>query len=122
MTDRSKLLALAEAVAQAKGRDVPLNHEVGSAMHGLGWHPADCLLDFTGSIDGAARVVPQGWYWMAGDRDRSSPRAYVENGAPAFEGMSARRNPDRRWFEVTAATPALALLSSALRAQAEALA
>lgn len=118
MTDRSKLLALAEAVAQAKGRDVPLNHEVGSAMHGLGWHPADCLLDFTGSIDGAARVVPQGMDWSAGTQpdlgDGKIGWGNVSPGGVAF--------PAAAEINAEAATPALALLSSALRAQAEALA
>lgn len=114
MTDWSKLLALAEAVAQGKGRDVPLNHEVGSAMHGLGWHPADCLLDFTGSIDGAARVVPANSLWNVGT-DIDGPYARVL--PPVGNGWTNSKE-----HYVLAATTPLALLSSALRAQAEALA
>jgi hypothetical protein len=73
---------------------------------------------YTASLDAATTLVPEGWYWMAGNRDRVTPRAYVENGKPAFEGLSSRRNPGRHWCEVTAASPALALCAAALRARA----
>jgi hypothetical protein len=63
-------------------------------------------------------VVPEGWRWMAGHREYPHARAYVEDGKPAFVGFSSQRNPDRHWYEVTAATPALALLAAALRARA----
>jgi hypothetical protein len=72
---------------------------------------------YTASLDAAMTLVPEGWFWMAGNRDRLTPRAYVENGKPAFEGISSRRNPERLWFEVTAATSALALCAAALRAR-----
>ncbi len=118
MTDRSKLLALAEAVAQAKGRDVPLNHEVATTLHGLGWHPADCMVDFTKSLDAAAMAVPKGMDWSAGTQpdlgDGKLGWGNVSPGGVAF--------PATAEINVEAATPTLALLSSALRAQAEALA
>lgn len=103
MTDRSKLLALAEAVEDAQGRDLPMNHEIGSAMHGLGWHAADCLLDFTGSVDAAMRLMPDGAFWKVEDHPSYSLRAVVE---------------DEQSYGATAA---LALCAAALRAQAEAL-
>jgi hypothetical protein len=99
------------------------------------YHPEDCrngkpIIDslhgtdvwrdpiaYTASLDAAMSLVPEGWFWMAGNRDRITPRAYVENGEPSFVGISSRRNPNRLWFEVTAATPALALVAAALRAR-----
>jgi hypothetical protein len=65
-------------------------------------------------------LVPEGWGWMAGNRNSPIARAYVNNGQPAFVGLGgARRNPDLRWHEVTAATPALALTAACLRALAQ---
>lgn len=75
---------------------------------------------YTASLDAAMTLVPKGWFWMAGNRDRLTPRAYVENGKAAFVGAGTRRNPERLWFEVTAATSALALTAAALRARAAA--
>ena len=62
-------------------------------------------------------LVPEGWNWMAGVREQGQARAYVENGAPGFAGVGSRPNPARRWYEVVAATPALALCAAALRAR-----
>jgi len=73
---------------------------------------------WTASLDAAMTLVPEGWNWMAGNRDQPKARAYVNNGELAFTGVAARRNPARQWFEVVAATPALALCSAALRARA----
>lgn len=77
--------------------------------------PADAPA-YSASIDAAVSLVPEGWRWMAGHREHPHARAYVENGAPAFAGFGSRRNPDQLWFEVTAATPALALCVASLRA------
>jgi len=83
------------------GRDLP---------HALPW---------TASLDAAMTLVPQRWNWMAGNRNHPAARAYVENGQPAFLGYGHARNPARLWFEVVAATPALALCAAALRSRAQ---
>lgn len=79
---------------------------------------SSALPRYTASIDAAMTLVPEGWFWMAGNRDRITPRAYVENGKLAYVGVGTSRNPARLWSEVTAATPALALTAAALRARA----
>jgi hypothetical protein len=81
------------------------------------WRPFLALLDAGGFLDAAMSLVPEGWRWMAGQREFPHCRAYVENGELAFRGFGLRPNPARQWFEVTAATPALALCAAALRAR-----
>lgn len=107
---------LHEAIARAVG--VPCTVSVGHPALGNVRKVPARLPAYTTSLDCAVTLVPRGWNWMAGNRDLPAARAYVENGKPAFKGISSRRNPDRLWFEVTAATPALALTSAALRALA----
>jgi len=68
-------------------------------------------------LDDAMTLVPKGWNWMAGNRDQPDARAYVNNGELAFTGAGMRRNPNRAWYETTAATPALALTAASLRAR-----
>lgn len=75
------------------------------------------LLDAGAFLDAAMRLVPEGWNWMAGNRDQPIARAYVNNGQLQFVGIGTRRNTESRWFEVVAATPALALCAAALRAR-----
>lgn len=74
--------------------------------------------NYTASLDAAMTLVPEGWRWTAGHREFPHARGYVENGELAFVGVGTRRNPNRMWFETTAATPALALTAAALRARA----
>lgn len=84
-------------------------------------HGTDIHLDppaFLNSLDSALTLVPEGWNWMAGNRNQPTARAYVENGELAFVGVGMQRNPDQLWFETTAATPALALTAACLRARA----
>lgn len=66
---------------------------------------------FTSSLDAAMTLVPEGWCWMAGHRDFPKSRAYVNNGELHMSGKS-------QWFEVVAATPALALTAATLHARA----
>lgn len=77
------------------------------------------LPSYTASLDAALMLVPEGWNWMAGNRNQPTARAYVENGKPAFIDSAMRRHPERRWHEVVASTPALALTAASLRAIAE---
>ena len=65
-----------------------------------------------------AQESDEPWQQHDGGGRPNHPSAYVEDGKPAFVGFSSQRNPDRHWYEVTAATPALALLAAALRARA----
>jgi len=131
--DRATLLALAERVESAAGDDAmsrtmrALNADI---LRATGWREAEGdVIDpagnlrmqmpfYVASLDAAMTLVPEGWRWMAGQREQPHARAYVENGELAFVGAGSRRNPQRLWFEVTAATPALALVAAALRAHA----
>lgn len=120
------LLALAERCEKAEGPDRELDTEIARYFRVTVWKRNDddtanyetTHWRYTESVDSAASLVPEGWRWMAGHREHPHARAYVENGAPAFVGISSRRNPDRQWYEVTAANPALALAAASLRAQA----
>lgn len=107
---RDELLALAERVMALTGPD----READARIAGKAYAPA-----YTASIDAAMTLVPEGWNWMAGERNQGLCRAYVENDKPAFVGFSSQKNPKRIWHEVTAATPALALTAAALLARAE---
>jgi hypothetical protein len=109
------LLALAERVEQATGPCRNLDNSIRLATNG------GCAFDedpaYTASLDAAMTLVPEGWNWMAGNRNQPKARAYVNNGELHFEGVTAQRNPRLRWCEVVAATPALALTAAALRAR-----
>ena len=73
---------------------------------------------YTASLEAAMTLVPEGWNWMAGNRDQPVARAYVNNGQLHYAGYGTRRNPKHLWSEVVAATPALALTAAALKARA----
>lgn len=138
------LLSLADRVEAGSGVDRALDAEIACAVvhrnlrpaapddfdGKFGYSPGNMKVDtgflmsrpYTGSLDAAMTLVPAGWRWMAGHREYPHARAYVENGQPAFSGMhlspEPKRNPKRLWFEVTAATPARALVAACLRAGA----
>lgn len=131
MSKRDELLALADrcevATGEDRGIDCWIENHLGLARFvpdrpaplGGGW--LDKRVDpksYTASLDAAMTLVPEGWNWMAGNRDQPLARAYVNNGELAFVGAGMRRNPNRQWYETTAATPALALCTAALRARA----
>lgn len=121
MTDT---LSLAERIERAEGPDRETFLEAGRAvMEEWGLDRRALFADFVQSgawLDAAMALVPDGWGWMAGHREFPHARAYVENRELAFVGLGgARRNPARKWFEVTAATPALALAAAALKARAD---
>jgi hypothetical protein len=98
------------------GGNVRVDQRIGWVIGGDTPFPVKPL-EYTASVDAAATIVPEGWNWMAGNRDQPLARAYVNNGELAFEGAAARRNPKREWYEVTAPTPARALTAAALRAR-----
>lgn len=117
MTDRGKLLALAEAVAASNPEEAErdeLGVQVMEALEIASYITDDgdpCL-----SMDGAIAIVPKGWEWGCGFKDAT--------GQPwAWAGLPRDGRAD--WDPMipnNAATPALALTAAALRAQAEALA
>jgi hypothetical protein len=87
--------------------------------HGSGtgqWRAA--RLRYTGSLDAALTLVPEGWTWHAGRHETGCGHAYMHNGKPHFVGVAAVPNPTRRSSEVRATTPAIALCIAALRARA----
>lgn len=122
----SPLKELADKVEAASGPDRELECRIWAAQKGGGFDTYRAVVPdfgqwqapaYTASIDAAMTLVPEGWNWMAGNRDQPKARAYVNNGQPHF--VSAQRpNPKLRWFEVVAVTPALALTAAALRARA----
>lgn len=112
---------LVERIEEATGPDRELDIAIARLVFNVAadMHPLrDWVKAFTASIDAAMTLVPEGWRFMVGQREFPHARAYVENGKPSFVGMGNRRNPERLWFETTAATPALALCAAALRARA----
>lgn len=122
-----ELLALAKRCEEAGGPDRELDERLFGVLYGWTWPLLGASSaeyeqvgspSYTALIDAALTLVPEGWNWMAGNRNQPVARAYVENGAPSFTGIGQRQNPDRVWHEVVAATPALALCSAALRALA----
>lgn len=110
MTDRSKLLALAEAVEKLEsGGSFAVETDIAYALN----LPFEGLAKpYTFSLDAAVSLVPMGWGWMQAinpDKPHSS--------AATVYGMA----DDEREATAFATTPALALTAASLRAQAEAL-
>jgi len=98
------ILELADACERAKGADGLLDVAIGNACgfrsHGDGYGAPP----FTGSLDAAMRLVPEGVSWEMSVGDSTS--------APfAFSCCIDRR------FEGRNASPALALVAAALRAR-----
>ncbi len=140
--DKAALLALADRVEALIGPDRMIDAEIAwlTKWRWAGWEEGDLAIEdrdlaavqdrvqhghnsvwldlprYTSSLDAAETLIPDAWNWMAGNRNQPLARAYVENGHPAFVGFGASLNPNRLWFEVVAATPALALAAAALRA------
>lgn len=76
------------------------------------WNQFNRRLDCEAFESAAASMVPEGWNWMAGQRNQPIARAFINNGELAFVGFGTRRNPKQEWYECTASTPALALASA----------
>ena len=80
-----------------------------------------CVFDmpfhYTASVDAALMLVPDGWNYMLVYREQKHARAYVNNGFMKFVGGGMKRDPRHEWYEVTAATPALAIAAAALKAR-----
>lgn len=74
---------------------------------------------FTGSINHALTLVPEGWTWQVSNRatEPHTGRAYIHNRQLHYAGIAAQPNPERRAVETTAATPAIALTIAALKAR-----
>jgi hypothetical protein len=82
-------------------------------------HGREPCPQFTASIDAALALVERklpGWAYAIIHEEGRGNVAYVHNNQSAFEGWSTRPNPNRRWHEVRAATPALAILAALLSA------
>lgn len=117
---------LIQRVEAAKKPSVELFLEVGRLLmpdrqgrneNGARWALYCTMLDAQAWTSAAEMLVPEGWNWMAGERNPGKCRAYVENNQPAFVGFGNKRNPDRVWHEVVAAHPSLALLAAIMRAE-----
>jgi len=146
MTDRSKLLALAEAVEKLSGPDRRLDclieNELGLARFvedrpapfGGGW--LDKRVDpkpYTASLDSAMTLVPEGWaidrisMWPA--TPEGADNVTAAQSSVSMVGTSIERFGKRMVWghggskdgkaEAKATTPALALTAACLRAQAE---
>ena len=133
---KDELLALAERVEALNGPDMEIFYKVRDAL--WPYDPATPIEDQLPALlarqqfdrfvhggawlDASMTLVPEGWNWMAGERDQGRPRAYVNNGKRLTirSGLrnGLRSNPEAIWCEVVAATPALALCAAALRALA----
>lgn len=123
-TDLMELARKVEALEGAcRETDALIKQAVGDSWdYAADWGPREncnpVAKPYTASIDAAMSLVPEGWNWMAGNRNQPDARAYVENNEMAFEGAGFRKNPARIWHEVVAAAPAIALCAAALRARA----
>jgi hypothetical protein len=120
----SGLLELAERVEKATGPDRELDAAIGSMLYQMKVDrevpgiEGCCHEPVTSSLDAAMTLVPEGWFFTAGRRDKNRCRAHVNNGESHFIGVAARPNPAKQWFECLGDTPALALCAAALRALA----
>jgi len=115
MTDREKLVELAERCEKATDDSFDLNHMIARAL-GVASEP------FTASLDEAMTLVPEGWR-MAALCEREPWFCRLET--TDFNSVTWGKGSD--WITdvvagqdttATAATPALALLAAALRARA----
>ena len=116
---RTTLLALADRCEAASGPDRQLDAEIAFAT---GWRLRDAvwrppggewgaeLPPFTAMIDAALTLVPAGWDWRVEVERSRRP------GAICCQHEAWRRFPGVTMYG--AATPALALCTAALRAQA----
>lgn len=130
----AELLAVAERVERSEKPSVDLYREVYFAVNGPKpdrvhggstelthylnrYNPYYSLITHGGWLEAAMTLVPEGWDWAAGGK-ADYGWAYTNNRELHFIGVGTRRNPGHRWFDVRAATPALALTAAALRAHA----
>lgn len=112
---RETLLALADRVEALAGPDREVDYAIFVATADKDrpnyWHPIDAH-QFTGSIDAAMTLVPEGCWAEGSLGSHDSARASLEVHAPmTYDPLGS----------ATAATPALALTAASLRARAEAL-
>ena len=119
MTDREKLIALAERCEKATGPSRELDLAVGSSLGVDSYY----LKNWTASLDAAMTLVPEGWR-MAALCEREPWFCRLET--TDFDSVTWGKGSD--WItdvvagqETTAkaATPALALCAAALRARAD---
>jgi hypothetical protein len=105
--------------SQYTGNLIPVRHYP-SANHlsGIGHAP---VMNYTASIDSALSLVPEGYQWLVSNRAPTplQGRAYLHNGQMVNIGGGLERNPNYRGAEYTAATPAIALCMTALKAREE---
>lgn len=112
---KAELLALADLIERASGPDRELDAAIGGAMHKRGWHAADCLGNFTASLDAAMTLVPEGWfltldrYILSDVPQRGSWRVWLKFVHPTDQVEKHFARCD---------TPALAVTAAALRTRA----
>ena len=115
----------ADQIRRLEAATGPLNHEnaltlasaIGATLPGMsGATIYDAL---RGSLDAAVALVPEGWIWLSSNRAPKphAGRAYISNGEMISISGGMTPNPRYRGQEVTAPTPALALVIAALRAR-----
>jgi hypothetical protein len=110
MTDRATLLALAARCEQAAGPDAGLDLAMWTTfLDTPGFQPlSPWRTDYTASLDAAVTLVPEGWIYELGRGESGTSRALCR--------MSDERGIWTGW--AVAATAALALCATALRAMA----
>lgn len=116
-TDHETLARQCEDAGADRQRDLLLSagrlllHDrQGRNVNGLRWAEFVSKLDAEAYLDAALMLVPEGWCWMAGERDPGRFRAHVNNNLHFG-------HPQREWYEVVASSTALALLAAILRSQ-----
>ena len=109
---RAALEGLAERVGQATEGTPMLENEIAHMMLASGWHAADCMRQFTRSIDAAMTLVPENWFFGAEIQQNSYPNK------PHDWSVWLERNDPIDSVAVLARALPLALCAAALRARA----
>lgn len=98
---------LADRVERASGAAFVLDREISDAMG----HGSQLVRAYTGRLDVAATLVPEGWDWAVGT-------AGFGTGGHAFLRPAQAMTAAGSAITVDADTPALALVAASLRAKA----
>lgn len=110
---RSALRAVIEKLERADVPQFNLDQAIWHVIHPTDyWSPDPLPPAFTGIIDKALILLPDGWQWKLSNRAPKphAGRAYINNRMLTFD-------PKYVGFENTAYTPAIALCIACLRAR-----
>ena len=133
MTKPSELDALIARVEAAEGPDRELDAEIALVSgqwrcteNGTMWRPipddgpkrgwSGYFPAYTGSLDAAASLVPEGWFWRCGKTTLYSGWAFVHRTHPDHCDRCDEHSAKKEW-RMGEWTPALALTAAALRAR-----